>query len=140
MTTLNAADLATQASLSPPVDIARFVGRGKTFRRLLSRGAGLLMFTLGIYRFWLTTDIRRYLWSNTELADETFEYAGSAYELLLGFLIALAVLVPFYVAFFLLTLAPGNMWSLLGLLVVIFFGQYAIYRARRYRLTRTIYR
>ena len=29
------------------------------------------MVTLGIYRFWLTTDIRRFLWSNTELAGET---------------------------------------------------------------------
>ena len=140
MTTFDAADAAAQASLSAPAGIARFVGRGKTFCRLLSHGAVLLMLTLGIYRFWLTTDIRRYLWSNTELAGESFEYAGTAYELLLGFLIALAVLVPFYAAFFLLTLAPGNTWSLLGLLILIFLGQYAVYRARRYRLTRTIYR
>ena len=140
MTTLDAADSAAQASLSAPAGNTRFVGRGKAFWRLVSRGAVLLMFTLGLYRFWLTTDIRRYLWSNTELAGESFEYAGTAYELLLGFLIALAILVPFYAAFFLLTLAPGNMWSLLGLLILIFLGQYAVYRARRYRLTRTIYR
>ena len=140
MTTLDAADSAAQASLSAPAGNTRFVGRGKAFWRLVSRGAVLLMFTLGLYRFWLTTDIRRYLWSNTELAGESFEYAGTAYELLLGFLIALAILVPFYAAFFLLTLAPGNIWSLLGLLIVIFLGHYAVYRARRYRLTRTIYR
>jgi len=66
MTTLDAADSAAQASLSAPAGIAQFVGHGKTFWRLLSRGAVLLMFTLGIYRFWVTTDIRRYLWSNTE--------------------------------------------------------------------------
>jgi len=140
MTTFDAAGTAAQASLSAPAGITRFVGRGKTFWRLLSIGAVLLMFTLGIYRFWLSTDIRRYLWSNTELAGESFEYAGTAYELLLGFLIALALLVPFYAVFFLLTLAPGNLWSLLGLLILIFLGQYAVYRARRYRLTRTIYR
>jgi len=140
MTTFDAADAAAQASLSPPAGNARFVGRGRAFWRLLSGGAVLLMFTLGLYRFWLTTDIRRYLWSNTELAGESFEYAGTAYELLLGFLIALAILVPFYAAFFLLTLAPGNIWSLLGLLTLIFLGHYAVYRARRYRLTRTIYR
>jgi len=139
MTTFDAAESAAQASLSAPAGM-QFVGRGKTFWRLLSRGAVLLMFTLGIYRFWLTTDIRRYLWSNTELAGESFEYAGTAYELLLGFLIALAVLMPLYAGFFLLTLAPGNIWSSLGLLILIFLGQYAVYRARRYRLTRTIYR
>ena len=43
------------------------------------------MFTLGIYRFWLTTDVRRFLWSNTDLSGETFEYTGTAVELLLGF-------------------------------------------------------
>jgi uncharacterized membrane protein YjgN (DUF898 family) len=140
MTPFDAAGSAAQASLFAPPGIARFVGRGKTFWRLLSSGAVLLMFTLGIYRFWLTTDVRRYLWSNTELAGESFEYTGTAYELLLGFLIALALLVPLYAAFFVLTLAPNNLLSLLALLILIFLGQYAFYRARRYRLTRTLYR
>ena len=140
MTPFDAAGSAAQASLFAPPGIARFVGRGKTFWRLLSGGALLLMFTLGIYRFWLTTDVRRYLWSNTELAGESFEYTGTAYELLLGFLIALALLVPLYAAFFVLTLAPNNLLSLLALLTLILLGQYAFYRARRYRLTRTLYR
>src|SRR5271166_3835846 len=140
MTIFHAVGSAAQASVSAPGGIARFVGHGKVFWRLLSRGAVLLMFTLGIYRFWLTTDIRRYLWSNTEVADESFEYTGTARELLLGFLIAIAVLVPLYVAFFLLTLTLGEIWSSLGLLILTFLGQYAVYRARRYRLSRTVYR
>src|SRR5260370_29935226 len=140
MTPFDAAVSAAQASVSAPAGIARFAGHGEVFWRLLARGAVLLMFTLGIYRFWLTTDIRRYLWSNTEIADESFEYTGTARELLLGFLIAVAVLVPLYGAFFLLTLALGEIWSSLGLVVLTFLGQYAVYRARRYRLTRTIYR
>ena len=140
MTTSVAADPAAQVNQSAPADIARFVGPSKTFWHVLSWGAVLLMFTLGIYRFWLTTDIRRYLWSNTELAGDSFEYSGTAYELLIGFLIAITALIPLYVAFFVLTLAPGNFWSSLGLLALFFLGQYAVYRARRYRLTRTIYR
>jgi uncharacterized membrane protein YjgN (DUF898 family) len=98
------------------------------------------MFTLGIYRFWLTTDIRRYLWSNTELAGRNFEYNGTPFELLLGFLIALTILAPFYAALSVLALALGSIWSSTGLLILFFLSQYAIYRARRYRLTRTIYR
>jgi uncharacterized membrane protein YjgN (DUF898 family) len=140
MTTFNAAVSTAQAGVSAPAGIARFVGHGKVFWRLLARGAVLLMFTLGIYRFWLTTDIRRYLWSSTEIADESFEYTGTARELLIGFLIAIAVLVPLYATFFLLALALGNIWTSLGLVVLTFLGQYAVYRARRYRLTRTIYR
>jgi uncharacterized membrane protein YjgN (DUF898 family) len=134
------------AAVSPPQPVfpaastARFLGPSRAFWQLLARGAVLLMFTLGIYRFWLTTDIRRYLWSNTEIAGESFEYTGTARELLLGFLIAVAVLVPLYSGFFLLTLALGQEWSLLGLVLLTFLGQYAVFRARRYRLSRTIYR
>jgi uncharacterized membrane protein YjgN (DUF898 family) len=123
-----------------PERLVRFVGDSRAFWRLLARGAVLLMFTLGIYRFWLTTDIRRFLWSNTAVADESFEYTGTARELLLGFLIAIAVLLPLYALFFLLTLALGQGWSLASLLVLTFLGHYAVFRARRYRLTRTIYR
>src|SRR5258708_28979548 len=141
MTTFDATVPAAQiGAVAPAASVVRFGGEPRAFWRLLAHGAVLLMFTLGIYRFWLTTDIRRYLWSNTEIADESFEYTGTARELLLGFLIAVAVLVPLYGAFFLLPLALGEIWSSLGLVVLTFLGQYAVYRARRYRLTRTIYR
>ena len=140
MSNSDAAISAAQASGSAPAGAARFVGRSQPFWGLVSRGAVLLMLTLGIYRFWLTTDIRRYLWSSTEVADESFEYTGTPRELLLGFLIAIAVLVPLYSTFFLLTLMLGEIWSALALLVLTFLGQYAVFRARRYRLTRTVYR
>jgi uncharacterized membrane protein YjgN (DUF898 family) len=55
-------------------------------------------------------------------------------------LIAIAVLVPLYAAFFLLTLTLGEIWSSLGLPILTFLGQYAVYRARRYRLSRAVYR
>src|SRR5713226_8183718 len=108
MTALDATVPAAQAGLAAPAGKpVRFVGEARIFWHLLVRGAVMLMFTLGIYRFWLTTDIRRYLWSNTELAGESFEYIGTARELLLGFLIAVAILVPLYAGFFLLALAIG---------------------------------
>jgi uncharacterized membrane protein YjgN (DUF898 family) len=141
MTTFDAAVSAAQfPSVAPAGGIVRFRGEAGRFWRLLARGAVLLMCTLGIYRFWLTTDIRRFLWANTELAGESFEYTGTARELLLGFLIAIAILVPLYAAFFLLALGIGELASLIGLLALTLLGQYALYRARRYRLTRTVYR
>ena len=48
----------------PPMPVA-FSGSRNEFFRLVARGAGLELVTLGFYRFWLTTDIRRHLWSNT---------------------------------------------------------------------------
>lgn len=130
------------ATAAPPGGV-RFLGDRGAYWRLLIRGAGLLMVTLGIYRFWLTTDVRRFLWSNTEVAGESLEYTGTPFELLLGFLIAIAILIPVYAAFFVATLdlgAIGQFSGVLGFALLAVLGQYAVYRARRYRLTRTIYR
>jgi uncharacterized membrane protein YjgN (DUF898 family) len=122
---------------------ARFTGDGRAYWRILLRGALLLAVTLGIYRFWLATDVRRFLWSNTEIAGESLEYTGTPYELLIGFLIALALLVPLYVAVAIAGLSAGPIGaaaSTLSFPVLFFLGQFAVFRARRYRLTRTVYR
>jgi uncharacterized membrane protein YjgN (DUF898 family) len=121
---------------------ARFCGDGRAYWRLLVRGAVLLMVTLGLYRFWLMTDIRRFLWSNTELAGDSFEYTGTAAELLLGFLVGVAVLIPIYACIFLAATGLGivQLASVLGFVLMGFLGQYAVYRARRYRLTRSVFR
>ena len=121
----------------------RFLGARRDYWRLLIRGAGLLLVTLGIYRFWLATDIRRFLWSNTEIAGETLEYTGTPIELLIGFLVAIAILVPIYASFFAAALGLGPIGQMSGAIAFValgVLGQYAIYRARRYRLTRTIFR
>jgi uncharacterized membrane protein YjgN (DUF898 family) len=133
------------SGVAPPATTAgvRFLGNGMDFFQLLARGALFLLITLGIYRFWLATDVRRYLWSNTEVAGEPLEYTGTAVELLIGFLIAIAILVPIYASFFLASLglgAFGQFMSSIAFVLLAVFGQYAIYRARRYRLTRTIFR
>ena len=49
----------------PPLPAARFPATAASFFDLVARGAGLELVTLGFYRFWLVTDIRRHLWSNT---------------------------------------------------------------------------
>ena len=64
----------------------RFRGRRRTYAWLLARGAALLMVSLGLYRFWLMTDVRRFLWASTEIDGETLEYAGTPLELLLKFM------------------------------------------------------
>src|SRR5205085_11582661 len=97
----------------------RFAAPERPFWRLLIRGAVLLLVTLGIYRFWLATDVRRFLWSNTEIAGDGLEYIGTARELLLGFLIAIALLVPVNVAFFLAALGRGWLSQISGLLALI---------------------
>jgi len=120
-----------------------FSGERGEFRRLATRGAGLELITAGFYRFWLATDIRRHLWSNTLIDGDAAEYTGRARELLIGFLFALAILVPIYLAYFIVGLEAERFKAFASLPLFLFFylfGQFAIYRARRYRLTRTVWR
>jgi uncharacterized membrane protein YjgN (DUF898 family) len=120
-----------------------FLGSAGAMAGMLIKGALLQLLTLGLYRFWYMTNIRRYLWGNTRIDDERLEYTGTGKELFIGFLVALAVLVPAYVVVWMLFLVTGALGFILGLAFFIaagFLGQYALYRARRYRLTRTVWR
>jgi uncharacterized membrane protein YjgN (DUF898 family) len=51
----------------PPLPVSFSGNRGEFFH-LVARGAGLELITVGFYRFWLATDIRRHLWSNISMA------------------------------------------------------------------------
>lgn len=99
--------------------------------------------TFGFYRFWLITKLRRHLWSNTQVEGEAFEYTGTAGELLIGALIALAVLTPIYIMYFFLgiILEEAQVLASLPLILILYvLMHFASYRARRYRATRTIFR
>jgi uncharacterized membrane protein YjgN (DUF898 family) len=128
----------------PPVPVpVSFSGDRSEFRRLVTRGAALELVTAGFYRFWLATDIRRHLWSNTHIDGDAAEYTGRAKELLIGFLIALAIIVPVYLAYFIAGLEAERFKAFASFPLIAFFylfGQFAIYRARRYLLTRTVWR
>jgi uncharacterized membrane protein YjgN (DUF898 family) len=129
--------------LRPVASPVTFTGVRRDFRRLIMRGALLELITLGFYRFWLATDMRRHFWSNSSVKGDAPEYTGTAKELLIGFLIALAILVPLNLVYFFLTL-EAELWkafaSIPFVLFFYLFYQFAMYRARRYRLTRTIWR
>jgi uncharacterized membrane protein YjgN (DUF898 family) len=71
------------------------------------------------------------------------EYLGTGKELLFGFLFAVAILAPIYLVYFLIGVEAERARAFasapLGLFLVAF-GQFAIFRARRYRLHRTVWR
>jgi uncharacterized membrane protein YjgN (DUF898 family) len=103
--------------------------------------------TLSIYRFWAKTRIRRHIWSCVHINGEPLEYTGTGKELFLGALIVFLVFIlP------LLSLVIGvSVWygpehplvSLIqfaGVLIVLLLTGMALYRARRYRLSRTLWR
>ena len=122
-----------------------FLGASRDYWRLLSRDAVPLIATLGIYRFWVANDIRRFLWSNTEIAGDELEYTGDPLELLVGFLVLVVILCPLFAAASLAILASGQVLvaTLFNYAAVVSLAPLAaltLYQARRYRLSHTLYR
>ncbi|MGE3148743.1 MAG: DUF898 family protein [Pseudorhodoplanes sp.] len=137
--------LAAPASFAPPDEATSvvFADQRSDFISLVMRGAALEFVTAGFYRFWLATDMRRHLWSRTSVGGDAPEYNGTAKELFIGFLFAMAILLPIYVIYFLLGLEAERMQAFASIPLGLFFYlfmQFAVYRARRYRLTRTVWR
>jgi uncharacterized membrane protein YjgN (DUF898 family) len=111
-------------------------------------GLLLTMVTLGIYRFWWRTNVRRYLWSAVSYKGDPFEYTGKGGELFVGFLIVLFLVVAplsgLYFAGLWLT-KSGHMVPGVALMATIYVGMFAlygaaVYRVMMYRLSRTKWR
>ncbi|MFU1607211.1 DUF898 family protein [Sulfitobacter pontiacus] len=56
----------------------------------------LTIITLGFYRFWMKTRLRRWYWSAIRPGGHPMEYVGDPIEKLLGFFIAVVILT-FYI-------------------------------------------
>lgn len=121
-------------------------GRGAVF--WLSLKVGLLtVLTLGIYRFWGKTRLRRWYWSSLRPGGHGLEYTGQGSEKLAGFLLAVTILafwlgvVNLLIMFGVLTLLPYPQLTYpisFALLIPLWF--FARYRARSYVLARTRWR
>jgi hypothetical protein len=104
------------------------------------------LITIGIYRFWAATRLRRYLWSNIRIGGDGLEYTGTGRELFLGFLIGLAVLAPLsivYIVAYRLSLGSPVLAACIQavyFIALFIFLQVALFRSRRYRLSRTTWR
>jgi uncharacterized membrane protein YjgN (DUF898 family) len=110
---------------------------------LTLKNAVLNILTLSIYRFWGKTNVRRHLWQHTKFLGDPLEYTGVGKELFLGFvLILFVVLFPLAIAneLVLRYLGPFGAAQVVSVGLVLFLIGVAQYRARRYRLSRTVWR
>jgi uncharacterized membrane protein YjgN (DUF898 family) len=124
----------------------------------------LSIVTLGFYRFFTKTEIRKYLWNSLELDGERFEYTGKGMELLIGFFKAVGIAILGYAAWiaawmstnlFVLQYMLPDMereqrvavsagitfaFVFILMLALMWLGLVGAYGASRYRLSRTTYR
>lgn len=124
-----------------------FIGRRGTVIGIVLKNLLFTGLTVGIYRFWAKTRLRQYFWSGITIGGEPLEYIGRGSELFVGFLIVISVLVPYYLVTQLIDLlvvgdstAAQITVQAVYLCVLGFLVEIAIFRARRYRLTRTLWR
>lgn len=101
----------------------------------------LTVLSIGIYRFWAKTEVRRYLLGHTQLWDDRFEYTGTGKELFVSFLRALPILVllfgiPILAVVFISNQAARSIALFLWYLLFFFLGYVGFYAAFRYRLSR----
>ena len=134
----------------------QYFGKGSPLFKLYLITSIYTVLTLGIYRFWAKTRIRKYIWSSVSGDDDSFEYTGTGLEKFLGFLVAMVILA-IYLGLFNLILTfvgfsiipDGNSpeaifrqtaainLSLVAVLPLLLFAQY---RARRYKMARSRWR
>ncbi|MDH3738773.1 MAG: YjgN family protein, partial [Alphaproteobacteria bacterium] len=127
--------------------IVGFWGRRGPLFGILLVNALLGLVTLGIYRFWARTRLRQYFWNSIEIDGDLLEYTGRGLELFIGFLIVVAVLVPLFGGYsvlstFLQATTPDVFAAVnfLYFITIFWLTRYAYFRARRYRLARTVWR
>lgn len=124
-----------------------FHGDWREFAPIAFTNLLLTIVTLGVYMFWARTRERRYLWSQTRFIDDRLEWTGTGLELFIGYVIALFLFVlPLgLVQFGVQALAIRGHVGAAGLLLltvyvaVMYLVGVAIFRALRYRLSRTFW-
>ncbi|HTJ64214.1 MAG TPA: DUF898 family protein [Alphaproteobacteria bacterium] len=126
-----------------------FSGNTPAFLGVAIINALLTIVTLGIFRFWAKTRIRRYLWENTTFDGEPLEYRGRGLELFVGAILGtLIIFVPVFLISIVAALVdpnhPAGPVAILSRLVL-FGGLYYLfgvgyYRAERYLISRSSWR
>lgn len=138
---------SAEPATPPAVHKPSFTGRTGELYAIFLRNLLLSILTLGIYRFWGKTRMRRFIWSRLLLQEEPFEYSGTGKELFLGFLKAAGLVVLMLIGFTALQIWAASYQSGFGkfvewvqyvtFLALIYIGTFM---ALRYRLSRTRWR
>jgi uncharacterized membrane protein YjgN (DUF898 family) len=142
---LLAARPSTRSARGVPINVTYVTSPGLVSLSIINFALNII--TLSIYRFWAKTNVRRHIWSSVYINGEPLEYTGTGKELFLGALVVFLLLIlPLVILAVGTTLwlgpehpAAGTLQVAVMILVLLLTGM-AIYRARRYRLTRTLWR
>ena len=125
----------------------KFAKDGPSLFWLALKTACLSVLTLGFYRFWMITRLRRHYWNAIRIHGDPLEYTGTGIEKILGFLVAVIILAVYLglvnlgLMFIGMSYFQGNIVALnISILAAVPLFFFATYRARRYIMARTRWR
>ena len=121
---------------------AEFTGTAGEYFRIWIVNLALTILTLGIYSAWAKVRKRRYFYAHTRIAGESFEYRGRPFAILIGRLLALALLV--------IVVAVGNLVPELSLesfsgkalffSAAVLIGPWLLVRSSKFNAANSVYR
>src|ERR1700688_1850822 len=133
METVSSSDTPA-ASAFPPLAL-RFTGRGGEYFGIWIVNLLLTILTLGIYSAWAKVRRIQYFYRHTELANSSFDFHGSPTKILLGRVIALAMLLVYNY-----TARVRSPWIILVLVVLAVALPWLLRNSFRFRLYNTSWR
>lgn len=120
-----------------------YVGNGTDMALLMLKNLFFTIITLGIYRAWAKTNMRRYVWENVRFMNDGGTYVGTGGELFRGWVKLIGLIFAFaIIAKILESIMPFLKFPL----AIVAAGSYAFvfaiatYSGLRYRLSRTLWR
>ena len=140
-------ELVLDASYRTGKVAPKFDTDGPSLFWLALKTAILTVLTVGFYRFWMITRLRRHYWNAIRIQGDPLEYTGTGLEKILGFLVAIIILAVYlglvnigltFLGMSFLSNDPLAMNISILAAMPLFF--YAAYRARRYIMARTRWR
>jgi uncharacterized membrane protein YjgN (DUF898 family) len=119
----------------------QFFGKGTEYFSIMIVNWLLTLVTLGLYYPWARAKRLKYIYGQTALNDERFNFSGTGKEMFLGFIkVMLSYIVVMGVYFLLLDLRMPLLAVLFLFLAFFAIVPLAIHGSFRYRMSRTSYR
>jgi uncharacterized membrane protein YjgN (DUF898 family) len=133
MATVSLSATATEPAY-PPLPI-RFTGRGSEYFGIWIVNLLLTILTLGIYSAWAKVRRIKYFYRHTELANSSFDFHGSPTRILIGRIVALAMLFVYNY-----TVRVRSPWVLLVLVAFAVVLPWLLRNSFRFRLYNSSWR